>query len=282
MKFGAHVSIAGGIDKAPSNANQIKAEVFQIFSRSPRGGKAPELTKELITDFKSEMKKYSIDEAYIHTPYYINLASTNSRIRDGSIEVIREELERATILGLPYIMTHLGSANDLPRHQAVKQVSEGINEIMKGYKGSAMFLLENSAGSGKVIGDKFEELAEIINKLPTWYKEKVGVCFDTCHAFATGYDLRNKKAIDEVLKEFNKHLDLKNLKLIHLNDSKTELGKQVDRHEHIGQGKIGLKGFKELINHPQLENINMILETPIDELGDHEANLKLIKKIRKQ
>jgi len=228
------------------------------------------------------MVKNNISEGYIHTPYYINLASVKDRIRNGSIEVIRQELERASLLGLPYIMTHLGSANDLPRDKAIKQVTAGIIKIMKGYQGKAMFLLENSAGSGRVIGDKFEELNEIISKLPKTDKNKIGICLDTCHAFATGYDLRDKKSVDKTLREFDKHLGLKLLKLIHLNDSKTDLGKHVDRHEHIGKGQIGLKGLTAFINHPKFKNINMVLETPIDDLGDHMTDLKLIKRIRKQ
>ena len=129
MKLGAHVSIAGGIDKAPANAKKLGCEVFQMFSRSPRGGKAPRLTTEIVKNFQSEMKTSSQAEAYIHTPYYINLASTNARIRNGSIKVIREELERASQLGAKYVMTHLGSANDLPRAQAVKKVIEGIKRF---------------------------------------------------------------------------------------------------------------------------------------------------------
>ena len=175
-------------------------------------------------------------------------------------------------------MTHLGSTNDLPRNQAIKKVIQGIKEILKGYKGSAIFLIENSAGSGNIIGDQFKEISQIIKGVRAG--NKIAVCFDTCHAFASGYDLRNKKAIDKMLNEFDKTIGLTKLKLIHLNDSKTDLGKHVDRHEHIGKGKIGLSGFKAFINHPKLKKINLILETPMDEECGHEKDLKLIKKIR--
>ncbi|MBT3690528.1 deoxyribonuclease IV, partial [bacterium] len=242
---------------------------------------APILTKELVKSFKDSMKENNISAGYIHTPYYINLASIKDRIRNGSIEVIRDDLERASILGIPYIMTHLGSANDLPRDKAIKQVTAGISKIMKGYKGSAMFLVENSAGSGNIIGDRFEEINEIISKLPKKYKKKIGVCLDTCHAFASGYDLRDKKSVEKTLNEFNKHIGLKLLKLIHLNDSKTDLGGKVDRHENIGKGKIGLNGLTAFVNHPKLKNMPMVLETPMDDLGGHTKDIKLIKKIRK-
>ncbi|PIT90235.1 MAG: endonuclease [Candidatus Komeilibacteria bacterium CG10_big_fil_rev_8_21_14_0_10_41_13] len=281
MLFGAHVSIAGGVDQAPARAKEIGCEVFQIFSRSPRGGKPPELTSELVKSFKAEMNKNKQVAAYIHTPYYINLASTNNRIRFGSIEIIREELERASILSLPYIMTHLGSANDLSRSEAVAKVAEGVKKVLTGYKGSAMLLLENAAGSGQVIGADFAELKIIIKGLNKSEQAKVGICLDTCHAFASGYDLRDKKSVSETLKEFDKIIGLSKLKLIHLNDSKTEFGQRVDRHEHIGQGKIGKAGFKAWIGHPKLNKVNMILETPNDESGSQAEDLKYIKSLRK-
>ena len=281
MKFGAHVSIAGGIFNAPANAKKIGCEVFQIFSRSPRGGPAPPLTEDVLSHFKSAMKENGQAEAYIHTPYYINLASSNNRIRLGSIEVIRQELERASLLGLPYIMTHLGSANDCPRAQAVRQVIQGVQSILTGYKGAALLLLENSAGSGNVVGNSFEEIRQIIKGVPRQTRNKLAVCFDTCHAFASGYDLRNKKAVNQTMNQFDKIIGWSKLKLIHLNDSKTDLGKHVDRHEHIGLGKIGRIGFKEFINHPQLKKVSMILETPIDNHGGQEDDLKMIKKLRK-
>jgi deoxyribonuclease-4 len=278
MLFGAHVSTAGGVNKAPANAKEIGAEVFQLFSRSPRGGPAPALTPALIKNFQSEMKKNKQAEAYIHTPYIINLASTNNRIRYGSIKIIREELERASSLGVKYVMSHLGSANDLPRNQAIKKVIEAVNKILNGYKGAALFLIENSAGSGNIIGDQFEEIRGIIKGI----KDKpIGVCLDTCHAFASGYDLRNKAAVEETLNQFDKIIGLKLLKLIHANDSKTELNAHRDRHEHIGLGQIGLEGFKALIKQPKLAMVNMILETPDDKRGNYERDLKVLKELRR-
>ncbi|MBU1037155.1 deoxyribonuclease IV [Patescibacteria group bacterium] len=281
MFFGAHVSAAGGIDKAPANARAIGCEVFQMFSRPPQGGPAKLITPALIKSFKSAMIKNKQAECYIHTPYYINLASTNNRIRYGSIKVIREELERGSLIGVKYMMTHLGSANNLPRNKAIKKVIEGVKKILEGYNNSTMFLIENSAGSGNIIGDQFEEIRAIIKGVPRQARDRLAVCFDTCHAFSSNYDLRNKKAIDQTLKKFNQLIGLDKLKLIHINDSKTDLGSHIDRHEHIGLGKIGLKGFKELINHPKLKKTNMILETPIDGRGGQEDDLKKIKKLRR-
>ncbi|MFA6305087.1 MAG: deoxyribonuclease IV [Patescibacteria group bacterium] len=280
MLFGAHVSIAGGIFKAPTNAAKIGCEVFQLFSRSPMGGPAPSLTKTIVADFTSAMKLNNQAEAYIHTPYYINLASVKSNIYQSSIKIIREELERASTLGVKYIMTHLGSAKDTPRKEAIKKVSQGIVKILAGYKGSALLLLENSAGSGNVVGDKFEELAVMIKSLSATDRKKIGVCLDTCHAFASGYDLKTSAMVNQTIGKFDKIIGLKYLRLIHCNDSKTEFSVHVDRHEHIGMGKIGLAGFKVLVNHPKLKKVNFILETPEDERGNQENDLKILKKLR--
>ena len=279
MKFGAHVSIAGGVFKAPANATEIGCEVFQLFSRSPRGGQAPVLSQEIVARFKQAIKDNNQAEAYIHAPYYINLASGKDSIRLSSIKIIREELERASTLGVKYVMTHLGSAGDTPRSEAIKKTAEGVLKILSGYNGAALLLLENSAGSGNVIGDRFEELSCIIKILPAALKNKIGVCLDTCHAFASGYDLRSSKAVEETLKQFGKTVGLKYLKLIHCNDSKTELGKRVDRHDHLGKGKIGLAGFKALVQNAKLAKVNFIVETDDDNGGPAE-DLKILKKFR--
>jgi len=280
MLVGVHVSAAGGIQNAPANAKKTGCEVFQVFSRPPQGGPARPITAEVIKDFNLAMKKNDQAEFYIHTPYYINLASTTPRIRYGSISVIRDELERGSLLGAKYVMTHLGSAKDLSRKEAVTKVSHGIIRILDKYKGTTMLLIENSAGSGNVIGDQFEEIRDIINDLPSAAQKFVGVCLDTCHAFSSNYDLRDKKSLDETLKKFDQLIGLERLKLIHLNDSKNDLGAKVDRHEHIGQGKIGLEAFRILVHHPKLKKTNLILETPEDERGEQKDDLNIIKKLR--
>lgn len=273
MKIGAHVSIAGSIDKAPLNAHKAGCGCFQFFSRSPQGGKAPVLTPSIIKKFKTACKKYKF-ASYIHTPYYINLASKNNRIRYGSISIIREDLERASLLGAKYVMTHLGSAKDFSQKEAIDKVIAGIKKILAGYKGSAVFLIEMSAGAGEIIGDTFEEIARVIKKIGD---SSIGVCFDTCHAFASGYDLRNKKAIDQTIKKFDQTIGLTKLKLIHINDSSSDLGSHVDRHEHIGMGKIGKEGMIVLINHPKLKHLDFILETPND---GKQNDIKVLKGLR--
>lgn len=276
MLFGAHVSIAGGLTNAPKNAADIGCEVFQMFTRSPQGGFVAPLNKKIATEFKSLCKKYNQKEWVVHTPYFINFASANKRIYHASVTVIREELERASMLGAKYLMTHLGSYKDLGHDAGLEQLTTGLSEVLKGYTGITQFLIEISAGSGEIIGDTFEEIAEIINHTKL-KKYNIGVCFDTQHGFASGYDLRTPEAVADTWKKFNKIIGLKKLKLSHCNDSKTELGSHRDRHEHIGDGLIGKAGFKSLLAHPAMKKINFILETEPDGVI---KDLALLKKIR--
>ncbi|MDD5341951.1 MAG: deoxyribonuclease IV [Patescibacteria group bacterium] len=275
MKIGAHISIAGKISEAPKRAAKAGCECFQIFSRSPRGGPAPALTAPVIKEFRSNIERYHQNGSYIHTPYYINLASSNNRIRFGSIKVIREELERGSLLGIDAVMTHLGSAKDLGEAKAQEQVADGLKRILDGYQGSTEFLIEMSAGSGLIIGDTFEEIAKLI-KLSG--HNEIGVCFDTAHAFASGYDLRTKMAVKKTFDEFDKTLGLKRLKLIHANDSKAEFDSHLDRHDHIGLGKIGQEGFKAILHEPRLKHLNLILETPAD--GQRVNDVEVLKGLR--
>lgn len=277
MKIGAHVSAAGGIFNAPGNAARIGCEIFQIFSRSPQGGPAPKLTDDIVVKFKAEMKANKQSQVVIHTPYYINFASTTPRIRYGSISIVREELERGTLIGADYVVTHLGSTKDAGPTVGFQKTWRSIQRILDGYKGTSMLLMEMSAGAGDLVGGTFEQLAELLKNIEgaAKYKNKVGICIDTCHTFAAGYDLRTKKQVDATLKKFDQVVGLKRLKLFHANDSMFGLGDHRDRHEHIGKGKIGVEGFKAIINHPKLKSINMILETPWDiELKKDVAVLK--------
>lgn len=273
QRVGLHVSAAGGVQKAPDNAREFGAEVFQFFSRSPRGGGAPPITDEQATQFKEKCADYRF-ESHIHTPYYINFASKNKKIYHGSIAVVRQELERGTQLGVTYVVTHMGSARDwaqgetdqtAPR-EALDQAVRGLREVFRNWPRSAKasrLLLEISAGAGSVVGHTFEELQYLLNGLG---RDDVHVCLDTAHLFASGYDIRTKKAWDETLAQFSNTPGLGYLKLMHVNDSKVDLGGRRDRHEHLGQGFIGSEGFKAMLAHPQLQKVNFILETKHDKL----------------
>ncbi len=276
MLFGAHVSIAGGIFNAPLNAAKIGCEVFQMFSRSPHGGPVKPLTPDIVAVFKQNMELCAQRECYIHAPYFINFASANNRIRYGSISVIRQELERGSLLGAKYVMVHLGSFKDLGEKEGFKQLIAGLAETLKGYKGSTEFLIEITAGAGQIIGDTFEELAEIIFH-PKLKKYNIGVCWDTQHAFASGYDCRTPEAVKKTLAAFDKTIGLDKLKMAQCNDSKTELGSHVDRHEHIGEGRIGLAGFKAIVGNKDFQRINFVLETEHDKVV---KDLTILKELR--
>lgn len=270
-KIGAHVSTAGGVDKAPARAAELECETFQCFTRSPQGGKAPELTEELVASFKAQMKEHGMKTFYIHAPYYINLASLKSNIRYGSISVLREELERGSALGAGFVMAHLGSHSDQTLEEGITKASEAIEKILDGYMGTTKFLIEISAGSGSVLGDTFEEIGDIIKPIKNM-PGFGGICFDTCHAFASGYDYRTKEGAKKVLDEFDKHIGLKLLRLTHVNDSKFDLNGKRDRHEHIGKGFIGKEGLAQLLRTKQFSSIDWILETEdIDRIKDVEA-----------
>lgn len=259
-KIGAHVSIAGGVQNAPSRAAAESCETFQCFTRSPQGGPAPALTPEIVDVFKSEMTKAGMDSFYIHAPYYINLASLEGRIRHSSVRVLREELERGSVLGARYVMAHPGSYAGQTLPEATQKVQEAIGKILDGYAGSCQFLVEISAGAGNVLGDTFQEVADMI-ATAKGHPGFGGVCFDTCHAFASGYDFRTLQGAQNVLKEFDSLIGLEWLKMTHVNDSKTDLGGKRDRHEHIGQGFIGKEGLASMLTTAEFARIDWILET---------------------
>ncbi len=346
MYIGAHVSAAGGVSNAPANSAAIGAEVFQFFSRSPQGGRAAELTDAEVAAFKQNMKKYKQQAAYIHAPYFINLASTNNRIYYGSISALRSELERGSRLGVTAMMTHLGSARDLAGEQgssplgsnnknhilrakgaraievekytknaaqklktkALTMVIAGITKILDGYTGSTRFLIEVSAGAGLVIGDTFEDVAKVLDALtrhparPLRHPElhirhpelaegsrsaaadRIGVCLDTQHIFASGYDLRTAKAVADTLKKFDRAIGLDHLVCMHVNDSKVEFDSHKDRHEHIGKGQIGLEGFRALLGNPKLQHVDCLVETPDDSKTKdlRKEDIAILKSLRKE
>lgn len=277
MKFGAHVSIAGGVQNAPINAAAIGAETFQMFSRSPQGGPAPKLTPDVVDAFLKNCADAKLSDWVIHSPYYINFASGEERTRQSSIRIIREELERGTLINASYVMFHPGSAKDVGEKEAMKHCIAGIKKVLDGYKGTTKLLIEISAGAGMVIGDMFEELAELLDGIDN---PELGICFDTAHAFASGYDLRDEKSVAKTFGAFDKIVGLKKLKMSHCNDSKVDIGARRDRHEHLGKGFIGLDGFKAIVAYKKFnKDFNLYLET--DPEGVKE-DLKILKKFRKK
>lgn len=276
MSVGAHVSAAGGLWNGPKNAGEIGCETFQFFSRPPQGGNVRIISEEDQKLFRDAMIEHKIKSCYIHGPYVINLASEKSTTRANSVRLLREELERGSSLGVSGMMFHPGSGKEVGKDEAVKLVIEGLNKIMDGYKGSCQLLVEISAGAGAVMGDTFEELAAFIDGAERG--KEIGICFDTQHAFGSGYDFRTPELLDAMVKKFDKTVGLKKLVASHLNDSKVELGSHKDRHEHIGKGLIGKDAIKLFVQHPKLQHLDLLLETPLDE--ERAKEVKLLKKWR--
>ncbi|MDP3971019.1 MAG: deoxyribonuclease IV [bacterium] len=277
IKIGAHVSSSGGVFNAPLNAHEEKLETFQMFSRPPQTYKCPELTDEMVEKFISNCKKYSFEKYYIHAPYLINLASADNRIRHASITMLRQELDRGSRLKVAGVMFHTGSAASQPdREEAINVAIQSLNQVMEGYDGDCKLLLENAAGSGKILGCSFEEIAELTKGIKI-NKSKVGFCLDTQHAFASGYDMRTAKDVDGLVAQLDKYIGLKKLAVIQVNDSKVEFNSKKDRHEHIKLGYIGKEGMGFLVNHPKLQGQDFILETPPEGRPD---DVKILKKLR--
>lgn len=282
IKIGCHVSIAGGIFNAPKNAADLGCETFQIFSRSPHGGPVAALTPEVVEQFKTEMAKYKLKEFVIHAPYILNFGSAKPSTYHGSISIVRGELDRGSLLGASYVMFHPGSFKDLGEEVGMKQAQEGLLKVLDGYTGSTKLLIEISAGAGQVIGDTFEELEELMGPIQK-HKGFGGICYDTQHAFASGYDIRTKKDAAATFKKFDAAIGLKNLCMSHVNDSKPEFGSHKDRHEHIGDGHIGTDGFKAFLgelrkNFAEAKGVfPLILETEHDKVKE---DIKILKKIR--
>jgi len=276
MQIGCHVSIAGSIDKAVDNAVQRECSAFQIFTRNPRGWHAKDLIKEDISNFKSKLKESKIDRfaTCAHMPYLPNLASPKDEGFQKSVKILGDEIKRCAQLGIPYLVTHLGSHLGTGDEAGIKRLVEGLTQAVHP-KYDVMILLENTAGQKNSVGSEFKQLGEIFNQLKP--AKKFGICFDTCHAFVSGYDLRTEEKVKETFDEFDKHVGIENLKILHLNDARGEIGCNLDRHYHLGLGGIREKGIAAVVKFANKKKIPIILETPIDDDRDDFENIKIAK-----
>ncbi len=278
MQIGCHVSISGSIDKAVDNAVERECSAFQIFTRNPRGWHAKELLDNDITNFREKLKTSKIDRfaTCAHMPYLPNLSTPKEDGFAKSVNTLINEVDRCEKLGIPYLVTHLGSHLGTGEEAGIKQLAKGLNKAGQ-TKNDVMILLENTAGQKNSVGANFEQLAEIFNKLKP--AKKFGVCLDTCHAFVSGYDLRTEKLVKGTLAKFDDTVGFENLKILHLNDAKGEIGCNLDRHYHIGLGNIGEKGLSEVIKTANKKKIPIILETPIDDTRDDFENIRKAKEL---
>jgi deoxyribonuclease IV len=287
-RIGFHVSISGGISNSVDNALKINCNAFQIFSRNPRGWKAKPLQDDDVKNFRTKLDESKIerDSIFVHMPYLPNLSSPDSKLHKKSTNTLKEEIRRCSTLGIPYVILHTGKHGQKGKEDGIGQLQKALVEQMK-KKGkgsidheSVMIILENSAGGKNSIGSKFDELGLILDKLKSSSRKlNTGICLDTCHAFAAGYDLRTKEGVNETLDKFNDEIGLRNLRVIHLNDSKNKLNSNRDRHEHIGLGMIGKEGFEGLLEHKAVRNLPLIMETPIDSRRQDADNLKVVLKL---
>jgi len=278
MQIGLHVSISGSIDKAVDNAIERECNAFQIFTRNPRSWFAKDLQPEEAKKFKEKLKASKIDRMAIcaHMPYLPNLSSPEDDGYQKSIKSMIKEVERCDKLGIPYLVTHLGSHKGSGEENGMKRLTDALNKVAE-TKADVTILLENTAGQKNSVGSDFKQLAQIFSKCKP--AKKFGICLDTCHAFVAGYDLRTKNAVKKAMKEFDEAVGLKNLKILHLNDSKGELNSNLDRHNHIGLGEIGNEGLGEVVKIMNKNKIPIVLETPIDDTRDDFENIRKAKSL---
>jgi len=274
--LGAHVSISGGVYKAPERGEKLGCESIQIFSKNQMQWKAKPITPEDSQKFKEELKKTHIKEVVIHDSYLINLGSPDEEKLKMSRDAFLDEMIRAEILGVKYLVFHPGSHMGKGEELGLKLIAESLNILIDKAKEApnVLLLLETTAGQGSNLGYKFEHLKFIMDQVEK--KERLGVCFDTAHAFEAGYDISTEEGYERTFNEFDNVIGLEKLKVFHLNDSRTPLGSHVDRHEHIGKGMIGLTAFELLVNDERFKNHPMILETPGGEKY-YEYNLKVLR-----
>jgi len=279
MRIGFHISIGGSVDRAIDRAVEIGCNTFQMFSRNPRGWRSRKLDSEAVKSFRVKLKESEIWPVFIHTSYLLNLASPKVEVYLKSVEVLKDELSRANALGVPYVVTHLGSHLGHGKKNGFKRIVDAINESFSAVENNVVLLLENTAGTRNSMGSSFEDIEYISSRIED--RKRVGVCFDTCHAFATGYDLVSRGAVEHTLQRFDDVIHLENLKLVHLNDCKGGLGSKSDRHEHIGMGKIGETGFRNILKS-KLGQLPLILETPVDERRNDAENLRKVIELAQQ
>ncbi|MGB7665403.1 MAG: deoxyribonuclease IV [Nitrososphaeraceae archaeon] len=314
-RIGFHVSISGGISNSVDNAIKDHCTAFQIFTRNPRGWAAKPLDNEDVQLFKDKLEgclerndttknrqtkadrssgektrgkcRTEIDRnaIFVHMPYLPNLSSPNKKIYDQSVEVLIDELNRCRALDIHYLVIHLGSHQGEGIQKGVNQLVQACSQAIESAlsENTVSILLENSAGQKNTVASDFGELRIILDKLydnnPGNKKDRFSVCMDTCHAYASGYDLASEEAVNETMDKFNSEVGLKHLRLIHLNDSRDKFFSHRDRHEHVGLGEIGKEGFKALLKHKSNRDIPLIMETPIDSRRSNSDNLKFVKAI---
>lgn len=282
MRIGLHTSIAGALEKSAATAAGLGANTFQIFSSSPRQWKASVPSVPAIKLLNAAREKFDLTPLVIHDNYLINLASANEGMRKQSIEAFRGELVRGIAIGAEYLVAHPGNYKGQTIEQGIFHLLQGITAAAEGLVfDKLMLLVECTVGAGAQIGGRLEELHVIREYAAQMTHLPVGFCLDTCHLLASGYDIATEEGFKKTVAEADRILGLEHVRVIHANDSKGALGSHIDRHQHIGEGYIGIDGFRRLLTHPKLRQKAFILETPVDQEGDDKRNLERLKALWK-
>lgn len=278
LLLGAHMSIGGGLDKSIIRGASIGCTVIQIFTQSNRQWRAKKLSEEDIANFKTTKENTpSIKTIVAHAPYLINIGSADKTIHDKSVNTLIEQLTNCSLLEIPYLVLHPGSYGSGSENECLDRIAQTLDTVMDKMVKPPMILLEIMAGQGSSVCYNFEQLAYIYHKVH--HKSKIGICLDTCHVFAAGYDLRTQDAYEKTWHDFDTILGLKLLKTLHINDSKKDLNTHVDRHANIGKGLIGLDFFKLLFNDHRFFDIPKILETPYETEQDYLKDMMIIESL---
>ncbi len=266
--LGAHMSIAGGLHKAVMRAAAATCECVQIFTKSNHRWSATPISEEAVKDFRDALKMQGISHVLVHGAYLINLASPDDGLWRKSLEALIVEMQRIAQLGIPNLVLHPGAFVDSDERTGLSRIAEALQEMIQRTPSDATrCLLETTAGQGTNLGWKFEHLAQLLNEVGS--PQRFGVCLDTCHMFAAGYDLRTESTYRATMAELETTLGIEKVHAIHLNDSQRDLGERIDRHEHIGKGCLGLDAFRFLLNDSRFAQIPMYLETPKDRKNTH-------------
>jgi deoxyribonuclease-4 len=275
--LGAHMPIAGGLGKAVRRGKEIGCTAVQVFTNNPRQWTSKPLEQEKIDDLAAAVAETGINSLISHDTYLINLCAPNEETKAKSIAAIKSELVRCAALGIPYAISHMGAHMKQGEEEGLRQIAEETVKVLEDTPDGATLLMETTAGQGTSMNWRFEHLASIYDQ--TGNPDRLGVCLDTCHIFAAGYDIRDEETYERTFSEFDRLVGIDKIKVIHCNDSKKDLGTRVDRHDNIGEGLIGIEAFRLLVNDPRFEQVPIILETP-DADKMHEVNLKRLMDLR--
>ncbi len=276
LRVGVHTSISGGIDKSVDRAYELGCTAFQIFTRNPRGWRSQDLKPEEVALYRAKVERYGFKGYNVaHMPYLPNLSSPDKNIYDKSFNVFIDEIRRCGELGIPYLVIHLGSHMGTGFESGLERLVSAVESGVEKVRNKVVILLENMAGQRNNMGSLFEDLSRLYERL-SHLEDRIGICFDTAHAFSAGYDLSSPEGVDKTFEEFESLIGWDKVYIIHLNDSKHPLGSGRDHHEHIGLGYIGEEGFRAILSKPFIRSKPLILETPVDEVRGDVGNIATV------